>query len=81
MDFGLVAEFAKQGLLGLIAVVEAFVILRLYKKNQVLYDRLEGKSDKWVEKYYSLASEVNSTLGVLFSSDQNKKPDQNNEVE
>jgi hypothetical protein len=61
----LMIEIAKQGLLGVVAVVAMMIASRKDKQVTALYDRLERKSDKAAEKYHELSTEMNETLKAL----------------
>jgi len=67
MDSVLV-EIAKQGVFGLVAVLAFMIAYRKDKQVTALHNRLENKSDKMADKYYTLASELKETLKALTDS-------------
>lgn len=54
------------GLAGLAAIAIVFA-LRKDKRCELLHDRLEAKSDRFVGKYYRLSSELNQTISALVA--------------
>lgn len=62
---GILAELAKQGILGMVAVLAIIVAYRKDRQVNALYTRLEQKTEKMVEKYHTLAGELKETIHTL----------------
>lgn len=62
---GVLAELAKQGILGLVATLAIYVAWRKDKQVTALYARLENRAEKMMDKYHALASELKMTLHEL----------------
>jgi len=62
---GILAELAKQGILGLVATLAIIVAWRKDKQVNALYSRLEARAEKMLDKYHILASELKMTLHEL----------------
>lgn len=58
-------EIAKQGGFAFIAAASLWFALKKDRQVSQLYDRLERKSEKYVEKYQSLSRELNDTVSAL----------------
>jgi hypothetical protein len=58
-------EIAKQGGFAFIAAVSLWFALKKDRQVSQLYDRLERKSEKYVEKYTDLSRELNDTVSAL----------------
>lgn len=65
---GVLLEIAKQGVLGLVAVLAVIIAFKKDKQVSALHDRLEAKSDKMADKYYTLATELKETMQALTDS-------------
>ena len=57
--------FVKQGGFGLIAAIALWVAITKDKQVAALYDRLEAKSEKYLEQHLQLEKELKETVGAL----------------
>jgi len=62
---GLLLGLVKQGVFAVVAALAFWFAWRKDKQVAALYDRLEKKSEKYVEKYSELAKELNDTTTAL----------------
>jgi hypothetical protein len=60
-----ILELAKQGGFAIVAALAIWFAIRKDKQASTLYDRLEAKSEKYVEKYSALSKELNDTVAAL----------------
>lgn len=60
-----ILELAKQGGFAIVAALAIWFAIRKDKQATTLYDRLEAKSEKYVEKYSALSKELNETVAAL----------------
>jgi len=58
-------EIAKQGGFAFVAALAIWFALKKDRQVSQLYDRLERKSEKYVEKYQALSRELNDTVAAL----------------
>lgn len=61
-----------QGVLGIMCVVEAWMIRRLWLENKSLTDRLEAKAEKHAEKNHELAGKVTEAFEAVVRSAENR---------
>jgi hypothetical protein len=57
--------FSSYGALGVMALVEMYAIVRLYKENNALRDRYEAKAEKSADKIALLAAKASHAADVL----------------
>lgn len=64
----ILTELISTGPIGIIAAIAIWIAWKKDKQVDVLYQRLAEKSEKMVEKYSILGSELNSTLQALVDA-------------
>lgn len=65
---GLIADLLKQGAFAATAAIAFWIAWRKDRQVTALYDRLEAKSEKYLEQYNRLAVELNDTIAALADS-------------
>jgi|GEM_PF-4427456 len=65
MSLETLLEICKQAGLAGIAIVAIWFWIRKDRQVTRLYDRLEAKAEKYLEKYVALSTELNDTIATL----------------
>lgn len=68
-----VFELLKQGGLALVAGIAMFVAWRKDRLCCALYDRLERKSEKFLEQLLALERELNETIAALVDAIEKRR--------
>lgn len=69
----LLLKILEQGGFAVVAVLAIYFAMRKDKQVSSLYERLEAKSEKYVEKYAKLSSELEKTISVLVETLEHDK--------
>jgi len=67
-------ELLKQGGLAAVAVIAIYVALKKDKQVTSLYDRLEAKSEKYLEQHLRLEKELKETISALGNALKMEEP-------